>query len=76
MVIYVCVCEAIITLCVQSYNMVCPSVRGDNPGGFASRSSPVQVHVINISSHLHLCRPCTLTDIGIDSITEQNRTEL
>ena len=50
----------------NSYIMVCPPVRGDNPRALASGLSYVQVnkHGIIILYHLHLCRPCTSSGIS------------
>ena len=50
----------------NSYIMVCPPVRGDNPQALASGLSYVQVDKdgITILYHLHQCRPCTLRDFG------------
>ena len=50
----------------NSYTMVCPPVRGDNPRALASGLSYVQVdkHGITILYHLHQCRPCTSRDIS------------
>ena len=45
----------------NSYTMVGPPVRGDNPRALASGLSLVQVdkHGITILYHPHQCRPCT-----------------
>ena len=50
----------------NSYTMVCPPVRGDNPRALASGLSYVQAdkHDITILYHLHQCRPCTARDIS------------
>ena len=56
----------LVTEISNSYTMACPPVRGDNPRALASGLSYVQVdkHGITILYHLHLCRPCTSSDIS------------
>ena len=53
--------QSTLIITCNSFTMVCPSVRGDNPWALASGLSHVQVdnHVITILYNLNQCGPRT-----------------